>query len=565
MLEVAKICLNRDRSPEPPKGYDRSRGMSMTMPMHQGSMTMQTSSPAQHWAPASMPAFPPTAGSGAYPGSPQPPQQQFRPPPPPPPPPRDLSPVSAYVEGDCAREEIPIVAQLRSKNRELKARLDITQERVGYIPEVEARVSGHLERLRQALAESRALQAELARLQECLEQQNGVNGGSVMFDAGPQDGGQAEDESSHEQMCKAIQDEIDAITEENLNLINNGDTKVYELETELSAERRRQHIAQMSLRMPASFRSVANSPPAANNQEAAENIMTPEQEKEFSELEEKILRKEEELREFRLDAYDFEAETAKVLEMAQKLQVEEINRFRKMLEEKRQRVASAELPASNALEFVKAEHENLDSHVGSFKKESEQAHDQAMETAAELRREIASLRVEQGIAAANFEAAKVKIEEAKRASWESSAIAEREHTDLREKCEEVKKEIERSEMRVDFLSLKTTELEEEAIDLHQRSAAIMKSLPPMEPGVVEEVNAATEAKLSGPQKERSELQKRITTLRKRDTELNMVLVRAKEDYNVAMMQKDVMENKVKVLEDRAARLPRSVPDLAEIA
>jgi len=252
-----------------------------------------------------------------------------------------------------------------------------------------------------------------------------------------------------------------------------------------------------------------------------------------------------------------EARAMQDLQMAHEVQLDEIEHFRRLVDEKR---AGAEVVsgspvsgASNRVQppntgaLLEAELEQLQQHLAQVTQKGDEERKASEALANELRRETREI-VRELEAIAEEKAACVRdLEEAR--SAHGSAVPASVLDNERQEGESIVKEIARTRTRIGGLELKIQQLQQEAKDIGERASFVLRSVPdacgqdahPAESARAIELNSLVQER-----ERRLEEAKRLeASLRKESDEVDQALQAAK-------VEAAVMEQKMTLLKNRTA-------------
>lgn len=478
---------------------------------------------------------------------------------------RDLSPVSSYANGELDPEERRIFFQLQARNRELRWQLGLAGEDMGAMPLVDAQVEEHLNRLRFAVSENARLRHDLVRLEETAAMvENGVDVPSEAEPSSMFPNANAPESSERERLAAAVMAEIQSVTQSNIEMISKYDERVKHVESELVLQRRRRQTAELELRMPSSLRSLslqrsmggeasqAGSWVAPPLVDPAQERASEAQQEELRQLDSQCERLSDELQQLNVNRHTFESRTLEELRMAHDIQVEELEHFRKLVQEKRTGAVDQLTvgTASNTAALLEAELEQLQEHLAQVKGKGDQERAASDGQADLLRQEARWLEQESENVKAQKEQCLQDLQEAKKSSWSSSVEADRKQEETRQKGEDLRKEVERTRRRVDMLDAKIEQLQLEASDIGQRADFVLRSLPPADATGGALPSPTSSGQAAELQVLLDERQAELSALRRVEQDLIVETEQAAEADSTARVEISVMEQRMKLLQNR---------------
>jgi len=497
-----------------------------------------------------------------------------------------LSPVSSYCMGTLDGDELDNFESIRVRNRELREQLGLKGAASEAVPAISAQVEDHLAQLRYAVAANTKLRADIDELQAECAGQGQANAGALwtgqdvspsgnsfynsMMASSP--GGSrytTESQVEHERQAAILMEEIQGVTSSNIELISQCDEEVKRLETEILIERRRRQAAEVEalanpnwpgtspVRSASPVRSTTLTPTSGTFTEAEELAR---QRAELQELESECAALARESLELQAERSRMEERTVQELQMAQEVQVEELEHFRRLVAEK-QRGASGGPTASrsdaspgtsppNSNILLQAELEQLREHLAMVQRKGEQDQLAAEAATDELRKE--SRELEQRLADAATQKAQCLKDVAEAQHGGSQAVAdgsrcfETEH----DRGEELLKEIARTRTRLEGLDAEKTQLEQEKKDISERASHIQQAVP-HQPGEQDEpLASASAANLQAAIVER---QRQLDDARREEDSLRHEAAKIEEELDAAKVEASVMEQKMKLLKSRISQ------------
>jgi len=473
--------------------------------------------------------------------------------------PRALSPVSAYCQGELDAEETKLFFKLQATNRELRWKLGLAGQGMSVSPEVGTQVEEHLARLRFAVAENARLRLDLAKAKESLQ------AGDAKLDEKAQDssrGGADVKDPEQERFAAAVMAEIQTVTQANIELISQYDDKVKNLEAELVNERRRRQTAEMELRVPGSMRSLSpirTSPElplaALSGRRRSDVGMSPvtdrAQEEDLAKKRMQLQQTEEECmrltQEIQSEAVIAEARIIQELQLAHDIQREELEHFRKLVQEKRSGGGASPTVTPNTGALLEAELEQLREHLSQVQQKGDQERDAADRQADDLRRETQLF--EKDLESVKLERHKC-VQDVQKANSEAIAGVSLEgaHSEAeRQRGEELSKEVARTTRRIELLDAKIEQLRQEAKDISQRANLVLRAVPDVPGGPESYESPERVAEL---QELVADRQRQLAALRSQEESLQNEVASAQEAQEAAKVGASVMEQKMKLLKSR---------------
>jgi len=489
----------------------------------------------------------------------------------------DHSPVSAYCTAELDPEERKAYAQLQARNHELRWMLGVGGTSGVPMPDVDQQVKDHIARLRAAVTENTRLRHDLVQVQTALSEHGMplVSPSDSNLSRGAQASAQASscpseiDAEEQERQSALIMAEIQSITQSNIELMSQYDEQVKALEAEVAAERRRQQLAEVQTKMPPSCRSLPPTPPRTSQN--LDEMATPQgtaaeddarqlddlrdKRNELRQLEEECTRLEEAIQAELQNREQAKARALQELQLAHEVQREELAHFQRLVEEKRQRGASAEKPSTPGTDprgLLEAELQQLREHLRDAQQRGEQERAAAEAQANELRWELQTLREEQRAVAAERETSFREIEEVKRASdgrRTPPSTSERPLELQKMHGEALAKEIERTRKRIELLDAKVEQLESEMKDIRQRANMVLRAVPDREIGGTPNSPEAA-ARIADLQAQVAEREAALKEAKKEEERLQEELATVQKALEAANVEARVMEQKMSLLQSR---------------
>jgi len=368
------------------------------------------------------------------------------------------SPASFCNTNNLTPDEVSRVAILQQQNQELHNELGLKD---GDGPEVESQVQEHLAQLKQSVLENYELRAEMHEVDKALavasiglseEQRGAVTGCSTPPQCSPRDN---VEEVRH--AAAATMREVQAITQRNIELIEEYDDQIKSLEMQLMSHRQKQQEEDMTA-------PIAGDATDSRLRVRAEELEGLEEES--RRLEAALADQEHERQEAEAAEAGQSPEVQHLL-LQHDVQQEQIGHLQALVE-RRRKEAAPKPPGSGMLQ----------NQVGSLRAELEQKQHLSVQDQEVAEQKAANMRKE----TAEFEARLKEIAEEKavleqevlelRRSHRSKSSIMREKDKEQMRKEATEKDLSRTRLRIDVSNEKITQLRAEADDIHQRASLL---------------------------------------------------------------------------------------------
>jgi len=378
------------------------------------------------------------------------------------------SPASCCNMNNLTPDEVSRLAMLQQQNQELHSELGLKD---GDGPQVESQVQEHLAQLKQAVLENYELRADMHEVDKALavasvglseEQRGAVGGCSTPPRCSTPRGRSPDDDDDVRQTAAATMQDVQSITQRNIELIEHYDAQISSLETELISVREKQQEEAML--------APIGGPPDAT---AADNRLRGRAE-ELEGMEEESRRLEAALADHEQERQEAEAAAAGPSPEAQHLllkhdvQQGQIGHLQALVE-RRQREMVPKPPGTgmlqNQVDALRAEleqkqrlnvqdQEATEQHAANIRQETEDFESRLKQMAEE------KVTLEQAV-----------LELRKSHRSKSSVLRAKDQEQTWKEATE--KELNRTRLRIDVSNEKITQLRAEADDIHQRVSLLL--------------------------------------------------------------------------------------------
>jgi len=302
-------------------------------------------------------------------------------------------------------------------------------------------------------------------------------------------------------------------------------------------------------------RGAYTSTPVPSTTTLAESEDLSRQRLELQQLEGECALLSKDCQEFDGARMDSEERAVRELTMAQEVQLEELEHFRRLVADKQSGAPAppgsrtdlspnGSPPNTNML--LQAELEQLREHLAMVQKKGEQEQRAAEAMTEELRRETKELEQQLEEALEKKAECLKDVEEAQKGGATARAAGGNLETE-KDRGEELAKEIVRSRKRIEDLDARILQLEQESKDISERASHVLQAVPDTHGGSDEPLASARAA---GLQALVGDQQRQLDSARGEEDDLRRQCAAVERELESAKVEASVMEQKMKLLKSR---------------